>query len=60
MRALLLERQASHGEVLRIYVSRLHDVPMAEAYCERMVARGCCGGEIYLQLIEVPEMLGTW
>jgi hypothetical protein len=34
--ALLLSRLGRHEEVLRIYVHRLQDIALAEAYCDRM------------------------
>jgi hypothetical protein len=34
--ALLLSRMGRHEEVLKIYVHKLKDIPLAEAYCSRM------------------------
>ncbi|PRW34079.1 glycoside hydrolase isoform A [Chlorella sorokiniana] len=39
LRAALLERLGRHTEALRIYVHRLRQLPLAEAYCDRVYAR---------------------
>lgn len=39
--ALVLSRLGKHDEVLKIYLSRLFDLQLAENYCDRMYRYSC-------------------
>ena len=56
-RALLLSRLGRHEAVLRLYVERLGDAALAEAYCEEVRKEGMEGGVAWKHVCAVCCMV---